>query len=163
MKQSSDCWTSKTVTATNWKDIIRKLYGKPRQTSNAIFTATGFPNGPKATRNCIVGTLASVRTPFNAPSQEFQVSECSKIHDVEHVFCSLPRQGGFLGHLTVGSMVGSISKMRFIKVYDVNTRVEVTCLGWCHWRQIYWSSYGAWNFKVIAAAYWNLLKEVLDP
>lgn len=64
MNRRSYCVTSKIVTTTDLRNIIRKSQGKSEQISNANFTATELPHVPETTRNCILRNMAFGRVPL---------------------------------------------------------------------------------------------------
>lgn len=85
MKKRSDCGTSKTVRAKNFRIIIRKSRGKPGQTSEDIYTGAWLAHVLKTTRNHprVYGfrTSALETAFFNSRSQEFDAPVNSEVRN----------------------------------------------------------------------------------
>lgn len=66
-KKRSDAGRSRTVTTRDMRNVVRQIRKNPGQTSKSIFIAAGLPEVPKTTRNDIIRTIASVKSPLKLP------------------------------------------------------------------------------------------------
>ena len=66
-KKRSDAGHSRTVSARDMRNVVHQLRQRPGQTSKSIFNGAGLPNVPKTTRNDILRSVASIKSPNKLP------------------------------------------------------------------------------------------------